>query len=188
MSSVPVFAYGSLLNLTSFEATIGRTYKNPRLICVVEGWRRRWNTAMPNEGFYEDARDGRLEPERIIYANVCPCSRAHVNGCLYFVSDSELQAIDEREWTYDRITVTWRSDGPRTSTGEACMYVAKPEWISTPDRPRTWAAIRQSYIETIQHGVVSLGDACQADYARTTDPIPRELVLRDKIDLFRHLG
>jgi gamma-glutamylcyclotransferase (GGCT)/AIG2-like uncharacterized protein YtfP len=178
-SDRPLFAYGSLLNLTSLEATIGRKYTDPRPVCVVEGWRRCWNTAMPNEGFYEDTAHGRLEPERISYANVRACAGERVNGVLYFIDVSELAAIDEREWTYDRIAVPWNSDQLQPSSGEAYMYVAKPEWILAPGRPRSWAAIRQTYLETIQQGVASLGAAFKAEFVKTTDPIPEQLILRD---------
>src|SRR6266704_6564995 len=62
--------YGSLLSIPSLERTLGRTYTGPFLRCVVRGWRRTWDAAMPNERFYTEGADGRMTPEAILYLNV----------------------------------------------------------------------------------------------------------------------
>ena len=171
-----LFAYGSLLNLRSFELTIGRRYLTKPQTCVVRGWRRAWDTAMPNEGFFEDVLDGPMFPELIMYMNV----RDSVNGVVYFVTDEELRAFDRREWTYDRISIDWAATDSDSACGTAYMYVAKPEWHLLPGKPKTGAAIRKTYLEIIATGVTSLGPAFEMKYNDSTDPVLPELVFDDR--------
>lgn len=135
---------------------------------------------MPNEGFYEDTADGPLTPERIIYANVRRSGEANVNGVLYFLNEADFEVFDRREWTYDRIIVDWTARDFGPSSGKAYIYVSKPEWISTAAKPRSWAAIRKTYLDAIDQGVAALGDSFKADYMQSTDPVSSELILRDK--------
>lgn len=180
-SSLPVFAYGSLLNLRSFERTLGRLYGRERPVCRVPGWRRSWNTAMPNEGFYQEDANGRLMPSRITYLNVRPCPDTHVNGVLYYVSRTELATLDSREWTYDRIVVDWLSCDS-AEAGQAYLYVSKPEWICKPGKPRTWTAVRKTYLDAVAEGVGSLGASFEAGYAASTDAVHPESILYDAIE------
>ncbi|HEX4749240.1 MAG TPA: gamma-glutamylcyclotransferase family protein [Bryobacteraceae bacterium] len=173
----PVFAYGSLLNLRSFERTVGREYDVTRPVCFVPGWKRAWNTAMPNEGFYEETSAGRLIPARITYLNVRPSPQSMLNGVVYFVTGEELSLIDDREWTYDRIVVD--CDGPVT---KAYLYVSKPEWICEPGKPRSWVAVRKTYVDAVADGVDSLGSAFRAGYEASTDPVDPDSILYDTID------
>ena len=172
----PVFAYGSLLNLRSFARTLGRQYDTARSVCFVPGWRRAWNTAMPNEGFYEETPAGRLTPARITYLNVRPSPHSELNGVIYFVTCEELHLIDGREWTYDRIVVD--CDGPVT---KAYLYVSKAQWICEPGKPRSWVAVRKTYLDAVTEGVDSLGPAFRAGYEASTDPVNPDSILHDTI-------
>jgi gamma-glutamylcyclotransferase (GGCT)/AIG2-like uncharacterized protein YtfP len=179
-SGVPLFAYGSLLNLRSFERTIGRSYTRFRPICFVPGWRRCWNNAMPNEGFYEDTPEGRLMPERITYLNVRPSPDTNVNGVVYFLDRAEIELIDAREWTYDRICVHCIPQDSTLRPVQAYLYVAKREWLGPPGRPRTWVAIRNTYLNAVTQGVDSLGAQFKAGYIASTDPIDAGSIIYDE--------
>lgn len=176
-SQYPVFAYGSLLNLRSFERTIGREYRRPRPIRFLSGWKRCWNTAMPNEGFYEQSHNARLMPARITYLNVQLSPGTVLNGVVYFVTDNELKLIDSREFTYDRILVD--CDGPVT---QAYLYVSQPEWICEPGKPRSWVAVRKTYLDAVAEGIDSLGPDFRAGYETSTDPVRLESILYDTMD------
>jgi hypothetical protein len=175
-----LFAYGSLLNLNSFELTLGKKYNGPRPMCTVRGWRRSWDTAMPNEGFYEETPDGPLTPERIMYMNVRGSAEDNVNGVLYFLAEDEVEVFDRREWTYDRILVDWTAPDFEPGAGKAYMYIAKPDWPVIAGRPKAWAAIRKTYLDVIAEGIAGLGESFRAGYERSTDPVPPELILIDK--------
>ena len=54
MDEVALFGYGSLLSVASLEQTLQRRYDGPLVACSVEGWRRTWNVAMPNQTFYTE--------------------------------------------------------------------------------------------------------------------------------------
>jgi hypothetical protein len=173
----PVFAYGSLLNLRSFERTIGRKYDALRPVCIVRGWKRCWNTAMPNEGFYEKTVAGRLTPERIMYLNVQPSPQSELNGVLYFVTGEELKLIDARECGYDRVLVDCEG-----RVSKAYLYLSQPQWICEPGKPRSWAAVRKSYLDAVAEGVDSLGPGFRADYEASTEPVNPDSILYDTIN------
>ena len=174
-----IFGYGSLLSIASLERTLGRSYRRPFIICSVDGWRRRWNVAMPNELFSYQEADGWVTPERIVYLNVERQADARVNGVLFVVDAAELERFDKREWIYERVDVTSALTGVTVDGGAAWIYCGKPEYVRNDlSSPRT-AAIRATYLQIIDNGHRGLGSEFVRDYDRSTDPVPKALVVAD---------
>lgn len=178
-NEVAIFGYGSLLSVASLERTLRRHYGGPFVACSIEGWRRSWNIAMPNETFYAEIPSGRLTPERIIYLNVTAQPGSLLNGVLFVVGPEELQAMDKREWIYDRMTITAQLRGVNISGGDAFTYVAKPEYLVTEVASPAIAAIRARYLEILETGLSDLGASFRNAYEQSSDPVPRQLVIDD---------
>jgi cation transport regulator ChaC len=174
-----IFGYGSLLSQRSMELTLGKAYAKARIPCGLEGWRRSWDVMMPNRNFYEPTPEGEFVPHNIIYLNVRESPGETVNGVLYVVDQAELEGFDRREWIYDRMDVTSALRGVHLE-GPACVYVGKQAWIVPAQPSRTFAAVRQSYLDIIEQGLVDLGQEARALYERSTDPVPGHLVFADR--------
>ena len=175
-----IFGYGSLISIASLERTLDRTYDGPFVACRVEGWRRSWDVAMPNPGFCADTSAGLLIPEHILYLNVRPAPGSLVNGVLFGVSQLELQAMDKREWIYDRARINDQLRGVKVARGDAYIYVAKPEFIMTNVASPAVAAVRGSYLEILEAGFSQLDQAFRDEFDETTDPVPGHLVIADR--------
>jgi cation transport regulator ChaC len=175
-----MFGYGSLLSRASMESTFGRAYTGPRVAGALDGWRRSWDVAMPNEGRFVAIEHGaEFVPDAIVYLNVRPSSGAPVNGLLYVVEAADMRAFDEREWIYDRVAVTDRVLGARVEGGEAYVYVARPERQLDASAPRARAALRRTYLDIVERGLGELGPEFRAGYERSTDPVPVHRVFDD---------
>jgi len=178
-----VFGYGSLISRASLESTLRGRYARPLFECEVDGWRRTWDVAMPNAAFYADTPAGRLVPASILYLNVTRAgAAAAVNGVLIALSPDQLEAMDRREWIYDRVDVTGEVRGVRVTGGPAFAYVAKPEYVLRDVARQEDAAVRASYLAIIETGLAELGPACRAAYERSTEPVPAHLVIADRFD------
>ena len=178
-NEVAIFGYGSLLSVPSLETTLKRRYRGPFVACSIEGWRRSWNVAMPNQTFYAETPSGCLFPERIIYLNVTAQPSSLLNGVLFVVGPKELQAMDEREWIYDRLAITDQLRGVNISGGDAFTYVAKPEYLVTEVTSPAIAAIRASYLALLETGLSDLGSSFREAYEQSSAPVPRHLVIDD---------
>jgi hypothetical protein len=175
-----LLGYGSLLSIRSLERTLGRTYDGPFLPVELPGWRRTWDAAMPNTKFYGEM-DGRpMYPETILYLNVAKDNDSVLNGVLFLVNDVELASFDERESIYDRVDITDQLL-LRISGGRAFVYVCRSEHtlrgVSSPDK----GAVRATYIDIVETGLRELGEAFRAGYERSSDAIPTNLVIADRI-------
>ncbi|SRR5205814_10677584 len=175
-----LFAYGSLFCRGSLEQTLGRPYPLPLVVCRLRGWRRVWDVAMPNRTFFSDTSTGRLYPAGILYLNIDRRAASWVNGVLIVAGAAELELLDRREWIYARQDVTNDVDGVSVSGRRVFAYVGKPEHrVSTGTSPAE-VAVRASYLEIVEAGLVQLGTGFRADYVRTTDPVPAGLVIKDR--------
>lgn len=176
---VAVFGYGSLLSVVSLEKTLKRRYGGLFVACSIEGWRRAWDVAMPNQVFYAETPSGCLFPERIIYLNVTPRPGSLLNGVLFVVGPEEIQTLDEREWIYYRRAITDHLRGVNVSGGDAFTYVAKPEYMVEDVASPATAAIRASYLRILETGLNDLGASFREAYERSSEPVPRHLVIED---------
>lgn len=171
--------YGSLLSLPSLERTLGRTYTGPFLPCIVRGWRRTWDAAMPNRTFYEDRPGGQMTPETILYLNVRPDSRTDLPAIVFVVGKEELEAYDRRESIYDRVDVTDELD-VNIEGGRACIYVCRPEYCLSDVDSTEKGAIRAAYLRIVESGLAQLGEEFRQRYLASTDPVPEHLVIDDR--------
>src|SRR4051812_21013986 len=135
------------------ERTLGRAYERPPVICALQGWRRSWDTIVPNSAFYGRAEDGEFVPDHILYLNVRRDPQVSANGLLYVIDTRDLSGFDAREWTYDRVDVTSGLADVEVRGGPAYVYVGKPQWTLDSARPRSWAALRQSYLDVVEDGL-----------------------------------
>jgi hypothetical protein len=137
---------------------------------------------MPNAGYYfvEDGR--RIYPEQILYLNVQPSPGVTLNGVVLVLDAEQLAAMHQREWIYEPRIVTSSLRDVIVEGGDAVMYVARPEYVvANAGDPRV-AAVRASYLRIVDDGLERMTDAFRAEYERTTDPVPRQLVIDDALD------
>jgi len=171
--------YGSLLSLPSLERTLGRTYTGPFLQCMIRGWRRTWDAAMPNQKFYTEGAEGRMTPEAILYLNVRKDPSTNLNGVVFVVNQEELAAYDRRESIYDRADVTADLD-VKVTGGTAYMYVCRPEYVMTGVKSPAKAAVRASYLRIVENGLSNLDEDFRRRYLDSSDAPPAHLVVDDR--------
>lgn len=177
-----VFGYGSLLSLPSLQRTLQRPYDGPLLPAVLAGWRRSWDVAMPNQSYYTLQGPARLTPRHILYLNIRPEAGSFVNGVLFVVTKAELEAFDAREWIYDRTPITNALQTPAITGGDAFVYVAKPEHVLREVASPEIAAVRASYLAIVASGLEGFDPDFRRDFERTSDAVPRHLVIDDRRD------
>lgn len=175
-----IFGYGSLLLKSHMELTLGRAYDGPFLPCALQDWQRSWDILMPNSSFYTETPSGPMKPRHIIYLNIRPSAGRLLNGVLFVVRPDELAAFDQREWIYDRRTITQDLRGVAITGGEAYVYVGQPERILPPGSDQAHAAIRQTYLNVIEKALQSWGPDFRAQYESSTEVVPRHLVMDDR--------
>ena len=173
-----IFGYGSLLSQKSMEATLGRNYDGEMVACRLDGWRRTWDIAMPNQQFFTETEQGRVYPENILYLNIGPDPLCSMNGVAFVVRADDVAGFDKREWIYDRIDISSQVRDIRLSS-ELWAYVGKPEYRMTGEQDFHKAAVRASYLAIVEEGLASWDDEFRTQYRRSTDPVPTRLVIAD---------
>jgi hypothetical protein len=171
--------YGSLLSLPSLERTLGRTYTGPFLPCIVRGWRRTWDAAMPNRTFHEERPGGPMTPETILYLNVRRDPLTDLPAILFVVGPQELEAYDRRESIYDRVDVTGEVN-VKTEGGRAYIYVCRPEYCLSGVDSAEKGAVRAEYLRIVENGLAELGEDFRQRYMASTDAVPEHLVIDDR--------
>ena len=179
---IGVVGYGSLLSVESISRTLKVPYTRPFIACEIEGWRRAWTVSMPNQAFYYEDEGKRVYPPKIIYLNVRPLPNALMNCAVFVVDFEQLKAMHAREWIYDPVKVTQDLRGMRIIGGEAIMYVGKPEHAVDQSSSPRGAAIRGSYLRILESALERAGSEWSAEFERSTDPVPKHLVIKDTLD------
>lgn len=177
-----VVGYGSLISLPGIGNTLGREYVGPFLACHIEGWRRSWDVSMPNQAFYFKEQGERVYPEKILYLNVRPEPGALMNCVVFVLKSDEIEAMHHREWIYDRFVVTASLCDLGVEGGDAIMYVAREEHIVRGAKSPREAAVRASYLRILNQALQRADPVFRAEYERTTDPVPAQLVIEDTLD------
>lgn len=175
-----VFGYGSLLSVASLEQTLQRRYDGPFVACSVAGWLRTWDVVMPNQTFYTETARGHCYPKYILYLNVKEQSGILLNGVLFVISIEELNAMDQREWIYNREVITTQLCDIKVTGGDVHMYIAKPEYIMTKVKSPAIAAIRATYLQILETGLNQLGTSFRDVYNRSSEAVPQYLVINDR--------
>jgi len=176
---VALFGYGSLLSVAALEETLGKSYRGPFVMSQLRGWRRKWEAAMPNQSYYTETAAGRMYPESILYLNIAPDTGTVLNGSVFAVSAEELCRIDEDESIYDRVEVG-SSLETRVEGGPVYAYVCRPHYRKSEVSGPREAAIRSTYLDSVNHGLAALGEEFRTAYERSTDPVPKHLVIADQ--------
>lgn len=184
-SEIAIIGYGSLFSALSIGKTLGREYGGPFVIGHLGGWRRSWNVGMPNRAFYYEDSGQRVYPDKIRYLNVRREPESKMNCVVLAIRKDDLQAMDDREWIYDRTIVTDDLRGVTVKGGEAVMYVARPEFLVDGTTSRRDAAIRASYLRIVDAALDTLPYEVREEFDQSTDPMPRDLVIEDKLDPYR---
>jgi hypothetical protein len=185
LSSLAVFAYGSLVDPTSAAITLGRDVDvlgSGRL----RGWQRRWSQARDNvasEKTFARADDGTLPPyclglnvERGVDSDLGP------NGALIAVREDDLERLDARELRYDRVEVSAGVEGIDEAV-RVVTYVAKA--ANFAQEPPEGAVILASYVRAVESAFDALGPGQLELFRETTGPPPVEIIeaalVRDEI-------
>lgn len=177
-----VIGYGSLLSRASIGRTLGRDYDGPFAACELEGWRRTWDASMPNEAFYFLDGEARVYPRRILYLNVRPARGERLNTIVFVLNDSELEAMHGREWIYAPTAVNEALRGVEVEGGAAIVYTAHDEHVLRDIADRRDAAIRASYLRILDVALGCVPPEFRAEYERSTETLPRHLVVDDELD------
>ena len=175
-----LFGYGSLLLQSSMEGTLGHRYETEPYYCTVRGWKRTWDSIMPNKSFYELQAGERMYPENIVYLNVERREGIEVNGLLYVVSQIQLDAFDEREWIYDRFDITPDLTETVVTGGRAFLYGGVAPYLLRATPGVAYASIRRSYVAMVEGGLDNLGKAARTAYEASTEPLPQEWLIDDQ--------
>jgi len=178
LTSLAVFAYGSLADRASAAATLGR-HVEVLAPARLRGWRRGWSQCRDNlavEKTFSRSDDGSL-PAFCLGLNVerAVDDDAGPNGALIAVTESDLERLDARELRYDRVDV---SNAVEVEGGErpdrVVTYAAKPANF-TP-APPIGAVILARYLRAVETAFEELGEGQLDLFRATTGPPPVEVV------------
>jgi len=173
-----VFGYGSLVTPSEIERTIGRPI-NPALeygTATLLGYRRTWNAGMrnrhadPTDKYYE-LPDG-ARPNRTISAlGIEPDQDSNVNGIVFRVTRSELEALDGRERRYRRIECSHEVVAELPTPGQVFTYTPLESAMSLTAASQADGSdtISESYKLLVEKGFESLGPEAHAAYVASTD-------------------
>ena len=121
------FGYGSLVNCATHD------YPHPAP-ARLKGWRRAW---------------AQTELRKVAFLTAVPDPECEIEGLIARVPGSDWQALDEREWAYDRV------DASKTVTHEA-KDVAEIAVYAVPDERQSKSTERfpiwLSYIDVVVQG------------------------------------
>jgi hypothetical protein len=137
---------------------------------------------MPNNAFYFDTDEGRIYPPLILYLNAHPEADSWINCSLFVVDDADLEALDAREWIYDRVVVNDLLEGVRVDGGDAVAYTCKDRYRVEPGSDPAQLALRRSFLSLLDAVLDGLDPTVRPDFLATTQDIPKHLVVDDDLD------
>ena len=172
-----IFGYGSLVDPSSFGATIGRALRPSVDFFEAEltGYGRRWNYGVMHMSACGPAPDGTLVDYTLIALGIVRAPDETVNGVVGWVGADELALLDRRERHYDRVDITGQTTVHATGdlTGSIAVYFPRREAVEHYERARDAgrAVIEQRYWDLVDHAFAKFGADALARYRRTT-PAP----------------
>jgi len=180
-----VFGYGSLVSPTSMSRTISRVAEPGVDFFEAElsGYGRRWNYGVMHISATLEFDDGsRVDDGVIVALGVVESPGETVNGVVASLTDAELERLDRRERSYDRVDVTHLVT--TTAPGVDCVvtYVPRAESIAHYEDARDGgtAGVRRTYWDLVDDAFAALGGAQQERY-RSTTPAP-DIPLADVVE------
>lgn len=139
------FGYGSLVNRATHDFPVPQRAR-------LKGWRRAW-------------RHTDLRP--VAFLTAIPDPAAEIDGLIAHVPHDDWDALDQREWAYDRIAVTDRVAHPLRHDIDIAVY-AVPEARHTA--PTDTYPILLSYLDVVIQGYLrEFGEAGVARFLATTE-------------------
>lgn len=179
---VAVFGYGSLVDLDSATATLGRPVERVHP-ARLPGWRRRWSTCRDNrrsEKVFARVGDGSV-PAWVLALDLERSARppstlaAAPNGALIEVDEAELHRLDQRELRYDRVEVTNQVTAAQLAgIDRVFTYTASAEHRAAT--PPDDAVILAAYVVAVEDAFAGLGPGELDTYRRTTAGPPVAVV------------
>ena len=175
-----VFGYGSLVDRASLEASIGRVVAaaDGPFPAHLRGYRRCWNVATPTTvrpEYLLTSADGTPWSGHLGWLGIEAEPAAAALGAAFRVTAHDLEVLDQRELSYDRIEVSTLLDElPPSVTGEAVFtYVPRPDAVERARRVGSSVVVMARYLRLLDRGFRSLGDVVYAEHVRTLpDPAP----------------
>jgi len=172
-----IFGYGSLVDPSSFGATIGRALRPGADFFEAEltGYGRRWNYGVMHSSASGPGPDDTLVDYTLVALGIVRAPDEAVNGVIGWVEAEELALLDRRERHYDRIDVTEATivHGAGELSGSIAVYFPRPEAVAHYEHARDAgrAAIEQRYWDLVDHAFAKFGAEALVRY-RTTTPAP----------------
>ena len=175
-----VFGYGSLVDRASLEASIGRVVAvdDGPFPAHVGGYRRCWNVATPTTvrpEYLLTSADGTAWSGHLGWLGIEADPAAAALGAAFRVTAHDLEVLDRRELSYDRIEVSALLDDPPPGVpGDAVFtYLPKPDAVERAERVGSRVTVMARYLRLLDRGFRSLGEVVYAEHVRTLpDPAP----------------
>lgn len=161
---IAVFGYGSLVNKTSLEKTLGK--KCNVQTAVLKGWKRDWSAILkntPGKPHYRLASGD--VPPKVAVLNIKPSEDSLVNGILVNCSEQDLDRLISREVHYDLVDVTKQVE--TNDHDKVYSFTAKPRFTDTGNEN---TIIPISYKNLVEDGFRDLGPKELDQYQKTTRP------------------
>lgn len=139
------FGYGSLVNVET------HSYLDPRP-ATLHGWRRAW-------------RHTDLRP--VAFLTAIPAAGSEIEGLIAQVPGADWEALDQREWAYDRLNMDHAISHNMEETPDISVYAVPEERQtgSTDAHP-----VMLSYLDVVVQGYLKVfGEAGVARFFDTTD-------------------
>ncbi|PCJ07400.1 MAG: gamma-glutamylcyclotransferase [Rhodobacteraceae bacterium] len=139
------FGYGSLVNLATHD------YHDPQP-AKLTGWRRTWaHTAL----------------REVAFLTAIPCGDSEIDGLIAAVPGGDWQALDQREYAYDRLSANGSVQHGLEATPEISVY-AVPQSAQVPGSVKH--PILLSYLDVVVQGYEQVfGQAGVAAFFASTD-------------------
>ncbi|SEJ90214.1 ChaC-like protein [Cribrihabitans marinus] len=139
------FGYGSLVNTATHD------FPDPQPASL-RGWRRAW-------------RHTDLRP--VAFLTAIPDPGAEIDGMIAHVPGDDWQALDEREWAYDRVTATQAVSHRLKHPAEIAVYAVPAARHSFPTARHP---VLLSYVDVVLQGYLRVfGEAGIDRFIDTTD-------------------
>lgn len=175
-----VFGYGSLVDRASLEASIGRAVETDDgpFPAHLRGYRRCWNVATPTTvrpEYLLTSADGAPWSGHLGWLGIESDPAAAASGAAFRVTARDLDVLDQRELSYDRIEVTAQlADVLPGGTDEAVFtYRPKPDAVERARRVGSRVTVMARYLRLLDRGFHCLGEVVYGEHVRTLpDPAP----------------
>ena len=172
-----VFGYGSLVDRGSLEASVGRPVEpvDGPFPARLRGYRRCWNVVTPSSvrpDYVLTTADGEPWQGLLGWLGIEPDPAASALGAAYRVTAHDLDVLDRRELSYDRVEVSAELDRAWVG-GPVFTYRPRLDAVERARAAGDGATVFARYLRLLERGFRSLGEQLYAEHARTLpDPAP----------------